>query len=167
MLTAQQDFFEAETLLQDCLKVCNERGELWLRSYARWILSIVQLNTNRTEDAVVSAREALRIKRHFHDVPGVLLVLETIARLSVAEGRVEQAAYLLGASEMNWKTFGLPQMGSPFLSQEYETSVKECVKVLGRERYRELHAEGAKLSLEDTIATALDEMELPEESPEG
>ncbi|MEO3858802.1 ATPase [Acrocarpospora sp. B8E8] len=162
VLTAQNDLFEAETLLQDCLKVCHERGELWLRSYARWILSIVELNTDRLADAVVSAKEALRIKRHFHDVPGVLLVLETVARIAVAEGRVVHATYLLGASVTNWQTFGLAQMGSPFLSQEYEKSRKECEESLGLERFNELFRQGARLTLEDTIATALGEMDSPE-----
>ncbi|WP_308170252.1 ATP-binding protein [Acrocarpospora catenulata] len=165
VLTAQGDMFEAETLLQDCLKVCHERGELWLRSYARWILSKIQAETDRLPEAVVSAKEALRIKRHFHDVPGVLLVLETIARLAVAEGQVEHAAYLLGAAEMNWHTFGKPQLGSAYLSSEYDKSLKECKEIMGEGAFQTMFDRGSKLTLEDTISLALGEMDRTEEPP--
>ncbi|ETK32301.1 ATP-binding protein [Microbispora sp. ATCC PTA-5024] len=159
VLTAQQDVFEAETLLQDCLKICQERGEQWLRSYALWVMAMIKMATARTDEAMPSARDALRIKRHFHDVLGVLLVLETIARLHMAQGQAEQAARLLGAAQKNWQSFGLPQMGSPFLTAEHEKCVQEGMDTLGEDRFFALCELGAALNLDDTIAMALGELE--------
>ncbi|WP_062353471.1 ATP-binding protein [Herbidospora yilanensis] len=162
VLTYQGDYTEAETLVQDCLKICNERGELWIRSYAVWIQALIEIETDRPEQVKTSAREALRIKRHFHDVPGVLLCLETMARHAASSGEVAHAAYLLGASEHNWRASGLAQLGSPFLSDDFKRTIKECRETLGVKEFDRLFTAGQALSLEDTIAVALGELEISE-----
>ncbi|MCT9929614.1 ATPase [Planotetraspora sp. A-T 1434] len=159
VLLAQGDFLEAETLLADCMKVCQERGELWLRSYAWYVTSLVQRATDRRDDALSSCKEALRIKRHFHDVLGVVLCVDTLARLSLDLGWPDRTALLLGAAQANWRTFGLPQFGSPFFTAEHEQCVKECKKLIGDAAYEEAYAEGTRLNLGDLIEFALDDFD--------
>ncbi|MEW9533420.1 ATPase [Microbispora sp. NPDC049125] len=159
VLLAQGDFMEAETLLIDCLKVCQERGELWLRSYAWYVTSLVQRATGRRDEALVSCKEALRIKRHFHDVLGVVLCVDTLAGLSLDLGWPERTAMLLGAAQANWRTFGLPQFGSPFFTAEHEQCVKECRKLIGDTSYEEAYARGTRLGLSDLIEYALDDFD--------
>ncbi|GAA4583779.1 hypothetical protein GCM10023194_21970 [Planotetraspora phitsanulokensis] len=159
VLLSQGDFLEAETLLADCLKVCQERGELWLRSYAWYVTSLVRRATDRRDDALSACKEALRIKRHFHDVLGVVLCVDQLAGLSLDLGWPERTAFLLGAAQANWKTFGLPLFGSPFFTTEHEQCVKECKKAIGDAAYDDAYAEGARLSLSDLIEYALDDFD--------
>ncbi|SDG35284.1 Predicted ATPase [Sinosporangium album] len=126
VLTAQNEPEEAESLLRDCLKLCKQRGELWLRSHALWAMAEAQIKSGHIAQAAGSAREGLRIKLHFHDVIGTLMCLETLARIFATGGNPHRATQLLGATDSNWKLFGLPLFGSPFLNEEHKQCVKEC-----------------------------------------
>ncbi|MEU6413065.1 AAA family ATPase [Microbispora sp. NPDC046933] len=159
VLLAQSEFEEAETLLVDCLQVCQERGELWLRSYAWYASSLVHRATGRRDEALVACKEALRIKRHFHDVLGIVLCVDNLATLNLEAGEPERTATLLGAAQANWRTFGLPQFGSPFFTTEHEQCVKECKKLIGDAAYDEAYAAGARFSLGDLVEYALDDLD--------
>ncbi|WP_240506221.1 ATP-binding protein [Thermoactinospora rubra] len=161
VLSAQGELMEAESLLRDCLTVCHERGELWLSSYALWALCIVQLGSGRVEESLNSAQEGLRIKRHFHDTLGTLLVLETMARIYTAMSRIELAARLLGALHQNWKSSGLPMLGAPFLTSDHERCVKECLRAIGEDAYKQAFEEGARLDIDEASALALGELDAP------
>jgi predicted ATPase len=164
VLSSQGEMYEAESLLHDCLQVCQERGELWVSSYAQWSLSITCLATGRATEALHSSREGLRIKRYFHDTLGTLLVLETTARVFAAMNQPHFAAMLLGALHQNWKTAGLPMLGAPFLTSDHEQCVKECQKAMGDTRYQHAFEEGARMDLDEASALALGELDAPEET---
>jgi predicted ATPase len=162
VLTIQNEPAEAEKLLQDCLDVCADRNELWIRSYGHYALAEAQRAMGRTSEAMSNATEALRLKRYFHDVLGIVLAVELLARLAVDLGRPERAAQLLGGAQTNWRFFGLPQLGSPFFTLEHEQCVKECRQALGDETYERLFQRGAGLGLDDVIDFAMDVQEAPE-----
>ncbi|WP_283138018.1 ATP-binding protein [Rhizohabitans arisaemae] len=145
----------AMPLLRHCVGVCVERGELWLRSYADWALAITQRSMGLIADAVCSAREALRIKRHFHDVLGIVLCVETLAQLAVDDGDPERASRLLGAGQAGWRTFGVPQMDSPVLRADHDRCARECRRLLGEQRYNEAFAEGSAMPLDTAIHYAI------------
>ncbi len=161
VLSSQGELYEAESLLTDCLQVCRERGELFVSSYAHWALSVPRLASGRPQQALENAQESLRIKRHFHDTLGTLIVLETTARIHISLDQVDVAARLLGALHQNWKTAGLPQLGAPFLTVEHEKCVKECEKALGVAGYQALFEEGMRLDLTEASSLALGEVDLP------
>ncbi|WP_424530313.1 ATP-binding protein [Sphaerisporangium viridialbum] len=164
VLTQQDELTEAESLLRDCRQLCAERGELWLRSYAVWATSDIERMTGRTDDAVLSAQESLRIKRHFHDVLGAVLAMETLSQLAVDKGDPARAARILGAAQANWQLFGLPQFGSPFFSTEHEQCVKECKRVLGEDSYLDVYQQGSKMSFEEAVSYAMGEID-PSDAP--
>jgi tetratricopeptide (TPR) repeat protein len=155
VLSAQGELYEAESLLQDCLQVCRERGELWVSSYALWALASTLMATGRTGEALQSAREGLRIKRHFHDTLGTLLVLETAARILAAQAELPTAARLLGALHQNWKTFGLPQLGAQWMTEEHDACVRDCKRQMGELAYKTAFEEGARLDLDEASELAL------------
>ncbi|WP_169949348.1 AAA family ATPase [Microbispora sp. H11081] len=159
VLLAQGELAEAEALLTDCLQVCQERGELWLCSYAWYVNSLVHRATGRRDEALVACKESLRIKRHFHDVLGIVLCVDNLATLSLEAGDPERTAVLLGAAQANWRTFGLPQFGSPFFTTEHEQCVKECKKLIGDAAYEASYAIGARYSLGDLVEYALDDLD--------
>ncbi|MGW4639519.1 ATP-binding protein [Sphaerisporangium sp. NPDC004334] len=164
VLTQQNELTEAESLLRDCRQLCTERGELWLRSYAVWATSAIERMTGRTHDAVQSAQESLRIKRHFHDVLGAVLAMETLSQLAVDQGEPARAARILGAAQANWRLFGLPQFGSPFFGTEHEACVKECKRLLGDEVYLEHYQQGSLMNFEEAVSYAMGEID-PGEVP--
>ncbi len=155
VLTIQDSPDEAERLLTDCLRVCRLRNELWVRSYGHYVLAEAQRALGRTAEATANAAEALRLKRHFHDVLGCVLAVEVLARLAADEGRTERAALLLGGAQHNWHLFGLPQLGSPFLTEEHEQCVRECRRALGDEGYERLSGRGAGLGLDAVVELAM------------
>ncbi|MFF4778378.1 ATP-binding protein [Microtetraspora fusca] len=161
VLFAQGDYEEAEGLLTDCVKVCTERGEQWLRSYAWYATAQVQRATGRHGEALESCKASVRIKRHFHDVLGIVLCVDVMAGLYLEMGRPEYTAHLLGAAQTNWRTFGLPQFGAPFFTNEHEQCVKECRKLLGDAAYQDAYNRGTRLSLTELIEYALDEFDEP------
>ncbi|SDH31100.1 ATP-binding protein [Nonomuraea jiangxiensis] len=167
VLTAQNELYEAESLLQDCLQVCKERGELWVSSHAQWALAGTRLAAGRPEDALQNAREGLRIKRHFHDTLGTLLALETAARILASRDDLVNAARLLGALQQNWKTAGLPQLGAPWMTDDHDACVRECVRRMGELAYKNAFEEGARLDLDEASDVALGEQLDPDASAES
>jgi predicted ATPase len=163
VLSSQGEFYEAESLLLDCLQVCRERGELWVSSYAQWALAFTRLATGRAEEALQSAREGLRIKRHFHDTLGTLLVLETTARILIALRKAPTAATLLGALQQNWRSAGLPQMGAPFLTDDHDACVSDCKSMMGELAYKNAFENGARLDLDEASTLALGDLDAPAE----
>ncbi|MGW2153329.1 ATP-binding protein [Nonomuraea sp. NPDC001699] len=163
VLSSQGELFEAESLLQDCLQVCRERGELWVSSYAQWAMSRTRLATARPAEALHNAREGLRIKRHFHDTLGTLLVLETTARILIALKQAPTAAKLLGALQQNWRSAGLPQLGAPFLTDDHDACVEDCKSMMGELAYKNAFENGARLDLDEASALALGDLDAPAE----
>ncbi|MGP3963633.1 ATP-binding protein [Nonomuraea sp. 3N208] len=159
VLTTQGELNEAESLLQDCLQVCRERGELWLSSYAHWALSLPMLAMGRADEALRTALEGLRIKRHFHDTVGTLMVLETVAKIYSTQGQIERASRLLGALHQNWRSSGLPMLGAPFLTAEHEKCVQECKRTLGEDGYKLEFEAGTKLDLDEAVTLAQEEFD--------
>ncbi|MEU4405395.1 ATPase [Streptosporangium sp. NPDC023963] len=159
VLLIQNEPAEAEVLLRDCIAVCTQRGELWLRSYAIYALASVYQAMGRSPEAMSNAREALRLKRYFHDVLGIGLAIEVVAKQALEDGQAELAARLMGGGQANWRTFGMPQLGSPFFNSEHDRCVKECRRVLGEEAHEKAFAQGRKLNLEELIVLALGDHE--------
>ncbi|PZG50749.1 ATPase [Spongiactinospora gelatinilytica] len=157
VLIAQNEPGEAEALLADLRHTCEQRGELWLRSYAHWATSLAQRAAGRAEEALSNVREALRIKAHFHDVLGAMMCLEAMASIAADSGQAARAAHLLGAAETNWPLFGLPLLSSPFFGGEHEQSVKECKRLIGEAAYEEHFRQGARLNMDEAIDYALDD----------
>ncbi|QYC43707.1 Putative HTH-type transcriptional regulator [Nonomuraea coxensis DSM 45129] len=164
VLCSQGELYEAESLLQDCLQVCRERGELWVSSHAQWALAGTRLATGRPDEALHNAREALRIKRHFHDTLGTLLALETAARIFATLNDAAMATQLLGALQQNWKTAGLPQLGAPWMTDDHDDCVRACKRELGELAYKDALEEGARRDLEEASALALGELDSPGDS---
>ncbi|MEU8206909.1 ATPase [Streptosporangium sp. NPDC049046] len=159
VLLIQNEPAEAEVLLRDCIAVCTQRGELWLRSYAIYALASVYQVMGRSPEAMSNAREALRLKRYFHDVLGIGLAIEVVAKQALEDGQAELAARLMGGGQANWRTFGMPQLGSPFFNSEHDRCVKECRRILGEEAHEKAFAQGKKLNLEELIVLALGDHE--------
>ncbi|WP_283138723.1 ATP-binding protein [Rhizohabitans arisaemae] len=155
-LTALGEAEQAMSVLEDCILTCEQRGELWLRSYAYYARARAQRATRSLVDAAESTRASLRIKQRFHDVLGVCLNLELLALIACDQLDVRRAATLLGAAQANWRSFGLPLMGSASFGAEHEQCVKECLAIMGEERYQDCFEEGQAMNLDEAITFAIE-----------
>lgn len=149
---------QALPLLQECLDVCTQHGEAWLRSYAEYVQAMAYRLLGRTDEAIASIRTSLRIKRHFHDVLGIVLSLEALSQMVLEAGWAPaQAAHLQGAAEVNWRSYGLPLMGSPFYAGDHERCATEIRQRIGAQAYEAARAQGATMDLLTAVAYAIGE----------
>ncbi|MEU7003423.1 tetratricopeptide repeat protein [Nonomuraea sp. NPDC046570] len=158
-LAAQGEPEDAEQLLLECLQMCEENGEQWLRSYAYWALAETNRELGRFTKAVDAAQQAMRIKRDFHDVIGTLLCSELLAWLHTDNPSPEsakEAAILLGATSAAWKRFGLQRcFGSPVFIAHSDTAMARAKALLGEQVYLEIAEKGAAYELDDVVERAL------------
>ncbi|MEV0151668.1 MULTISPECIES: ATPase [unclassified Nonomuraea] len=149
---------QALGLLSECLEHCHANGELWLRSYALYVQALAFRALDRIQDAITSLHASLKIKRHFHDVLGIVLCLEALSQLVVRAGYPASAAAVLqGAAEVSWREYGLPMMGSPRFADEHAQCAQQVQEMIGEQRYKQAFAHGLSLSLPDAIGFALGE----------
>ncbi|MEV0586088.1 tetratricopeptide repeat protein [Nonomuraea sp. NPDC050310] len=146
---------EALSTLEECLRMCQERGELWLRSYALYVLALAYHRLGRVEEAVEAARSALRIKRHFSDVLGIVMTLDALSQMVVEVGwPAEMVGELQAAAEVNWREYGLPLMGSPMLTDGHVQAADQAIALIGPAAHEAARARGSRMGLLEAIAYA-------------
>jgi predicted ATPase len=155
-LLAGQAAFErcatvGERLRQDCAK----RGELWMRAWGDFFVSLAGIGLGHADEAVGSAREALAAKWRVHDRLGAAAVADLLVAAQASRGEDELAARLLGISRRLWHTAGLPQLGSPdttVFHREYERRLRAT---LGDARFTEAVRAGQELEPGAALRLAL------------
>ncbi|MGK5685127.1 ATP-binding protein [Actinoplanes sp. URMC 104] len=139
------------------LRLCEQRGERWARSYGEYVRSVAELARGEPGAAIVHARAALRIKRQLSDHGGSAMAMDALAAATAAIGDAERAARLIGVAHRLWEAVGLPQMGSPDLSASRVLAEKQARDALGDRRFEAALAEGAGFEFDAGVAYALDE----------
>ncbi|MGI5452168.1 ATP-binding protein [Streptomyces sp. CA-249302] len=155
-LLAGQAAFERCAAVAERLRAdCAERGELWMRAWGDFFVSLAGIGLGRAEEAVHHARSALAAKWRVNDRLGVAAVADLLVAAQAACGEDELAARLLGVSRRLWYAAGLPQLGRPdrtVFHREYERRLRAS---LGDARFTEVVGEGRKLGPDAAITLAL------------
>ncbi|GDY31233.1 hypothetical protein GTS_28660 [Gandjariella thermophila] len=151
----------AVRLCQEARRVSEARGETWVRSWALWVLALVEWSRGRARQAAELAGECLRIKHVFHDVLGMAFALDMLVWTAVAEGANERAAVLLGAAETTWLTMGEPLANAPQLVESRERSEAGVRLALGDRAFEEAVKRGMDFDMEDAVAYALADHRAP------
>ncbi|MFR0354545.1 ATP-binding protein [Streptomyces sediminimaris] len=155
-LLAGQAAFERCAAVAERLRAeCAERGELWMRAWGDFFVSLARAGLGHPDDAVRSAREALTAKWRVHDRIGAAAVTDLLVVAHAARGEDELAARLLGVSRRLWHTAGLPQLGRPdrtVFHREYERRLRTS---LGEARFLEAVRAGGMLGPEEAVELAL------------
>jgi DNA-binding CsgD family transcriptional regulator len=102
-------------------------------------------------------REALRLKLVVHDVLGMGLTLDLLARIAAERGAHDRAAVLLGGADRAWAAVDRSRWGSKALNSTRRGSEERARRALGRTAFRRAYDRGAALSLTDLVAHALNE----------
>jgi predicted ATPase len=155
-LLASQAAFERCAAVAERLRTeCAKRGELWMRAWGDFFVSLAGIGLGHPDEAVHSAREALAAKWRVHDRLGAAAVADLLVVAQASRGEEELAARLLGISRRLWHAAGLPQLGRPdrtVFHREYERRLRAS---LGDARFAEAVREGRELSPDAAIALAL------------
>ncbi|MFE5833185.1 ATP-binding protein [Streptomyces sp. NPDC056508] len=149
------DLEGAVALCREVREICEERGELWTRAYALYVLAYAAW----TRDAYGEARELLAecvaIDHAFHDLVGLVLAIELLALVMVSEGDPAEAAVLQGAAVSLWDAVGVRLFGSESFGGPGELCEGRAREALGAEAYEEAFLEGRGLSADAVVERAL------------
>jgi predicted ATPase len=155
-LMASQGAFERCAAVAERLRAeCARRGELWMRAWGDFFVSLAGIGLGHADEALRSGREALAAKWRVHDRLGAAAVADLLVAAQAARGEAELAARLLGVSRRLWQTAGLPQLGSSeatVFRREFERRLRA---VLGDARFAEVMREGVELGPDAAVALAL------------
>jgi predicted ATPase/transcriptional regulator with XRE-family HTH domain/Tfp pilus assembly protein PilF len=157
LLASQQgDFARAAVLLEESLGLARARDDK--RDVA---LSLVNLGSIRYAQGDLTRAQAFWADclALYHELGGTLRdeiafeSLEGLAEIVAARGQASQATPLLAAAETLRATFGVPR--PPAVRAAYDGAVAATRQTLTSEAFDTVWQEGALLSLDQAIATAL------------
>ncbi|MGW6058315.1 ATP-binding protein [Streptomyces sp. NPDC055189] len=145
--------FDQVAVTADTLRVeCERHGEQWMRSFAFYLLAGAALGNGDAASAVRHARDGLAIKWRLHDLLGAALSVDT---LTSAMDDPEQAARLLGISDVLWRSVGGARMGNVDLVAARRASEHRSREAIGDPAYEAAFRMGLEADLDDGIAYAL------------
>ncbi|MEU0403474.1 AAA family ATPase [Streptomyces sp. NPDC006197] len=149
------DLEGAVAICREVREVCEERGELWTRAYALYVLAF----SAWTRDAYGEARELLTecvsINHTFRDLVGLVLAIELLALVTVSEGDPAEAAVLQGAAVPVWDTVGIRLFGSEAFDGPRALCEQRAAEALGAEAFDAAVRAGRGLSLDEVVERAL------------
>ncbi|GAA3201712.1 ATP-binding protein [Actinocorallia longicatena] len=151
-------------MLEEQIALASAGGDRWSRSYGDWIYGLTELGMGRPAAAAAHALAALEVKRELYDRAGVAMAVDLLAAVAGEQGDGPRTARLLGAAHRLWRTFGLPQLGSPDLVAARRGAEGRAHALIGRDRFEAEFALGAGLTLEDALGYAFGE-EIPQPRP--
>ncbi|KOG14194.1 ATP-binding protein [Streptomyces viridochromogenes] len=151
---------EAERAVEVCeraRRMCERHGEEWVHSYVLRMLALAHTVRRDWQQADQHARHALRLKLAVHDVTGIALTLDLLARIATETGAHERAAVLLGAADHTWAGIDRDRWGSAALKATRRDSESRSREVLGPPDFRRAYERGRGLGadLAETVHYAV------------
>ncbi|MDX2542314.1 ATP-binding protein [Streptomyces sp. WI04-05B] len=148
----------AVAVCENALRVCEEYGELWVRSGVLRALALAHTVRGDWRRAEPSAREALRTAHTLHDLLGIAPTLDLLALIATARHHThDRAAVLLGGAD---RVRSIPYDS---VRQDAETRAREG---LGCRAYERAYRRGESLGLAGIVKYALREGEPAGRQPE-
>ncbi|WP_345204833.1 ATP-binding protein [Streptomyces lavendulae] len=154
-LAFRGDLAGAVALCEEVRDICQERGELWTKAYALYVLAYAALDAGATAEARRRLTECVTINHAFRDLVGLVLAVELLALVTAVEGYAAEAALLQGAAEPMWEGVGLRLFGSGYFNAPRLTCRARAGELLGAERYAACARHGRSLSREELVERAL------------
>ena len=150
----QGDLGRAKMLLEVSLALSRDKGHAW--GIARTLASLGSVACEAGEYARASRlyEESLELGGRRMGLNHTILVcLEGLARVKVAQGRMERAAQICGAASALREYMGWPR--PPAKRAEHERTVAAAREALGEEVFAATWARGHALPLEEAITDIL------------
>ncbi|WP_416977114.1 ATP-binding protein [Streptomyces sp. T028] len=148
---------EAIEVCEQIRRLCAEHGEQWVLSYGERIVALAHTVKGDWERAEGHAREALRLKLAVHDVVGIGLTLDLLARIAADRGAHDRAALLLGGADRAWTDVDRDRWGSACLNATRRAAEDRVREAIGPAAYRRAYDRGTALTLPELAAHVLDD----------
>ncbi|MFE1175440.1 ATP-binding protein [Streptomyces sp. NPDC058773] len=148
-----------------CLALCEAHDAPWSRTHALWALGLDHYRRGRHQRAATLVRHALREKPLSHDQWGVAQCLEVLGWCAAAAGLGERAATLMGAADATWQVAGSALSGLGHLQAGHQQCEAALRTALGDTGYAAAFEAGRRLTLEQSVAYALEESSAPSPPP--
>lgn len=155
----------AVEVCEKALRLCEEHGEEWVRSYVLRMLALAHTVKKDWPRAERHAREALRVKLALNDVLGIALTLDLAALIATHGGAHERAAVLLGGADRVWTAVDRNRWGCQALATTRRDSERRALDAVGRSAFTQDYERGAALGLAELVGCALQEPGLPDHPP--
>jgi DNA-binding CsgD family transcriptional regulator len=155
----------AVAVCERALRLCEEHGEEWVRSYVLRMLALAHTVQQDWPRAERHARESLRLKLPVHDLTGIALILDLLAVIAARRGAHERAAVLLGGADRVWTDIDKNRWGSAALNTARRDSEARICAAVGRRAYERAHGTGGGLGLTQIVGYALQEQPHQEQHP--
>ncbi|WP_326664919.1 ATP-binding protein [Streptomyces canus] len=155
----------AVEVCEKTLRLCEEHGEDWVRSYALRMLALAHTVKQDWPRAERYAREALRLKLAVNDLIGLALTLDLTARIATERSAHERAAVLLGGADRAWAAVDQGRWGSEALNSLRRDTESRAGRALGASAFTAAYDRGASLTLAELVGHALQEPGLPDVTP--
>ncbi|MFI9548379.1 ATP-binding protein [Streptomyces sp. NPDC052016] len=156
---------EAVAVCEETRRLCAEHGERWVLSYVERMLALAHTVKGDWRQAERHGREALRLKLAVHDILGMGLTLDLLARIAAERGAHEHAAVLIGGADRAWADVDSSRWGSAALNATRRGSEERARRALGRTAFRRAYERGAALALTDLATHALRDDEPARRTP--
>ncbi|MGW3014323.1 ATP-binding protein [Streptomyces sp. NPDC001219] len=150
-----------------CLALCEAHEAQWSRTHALWALGLDHYRHGRHQRAGTLVRHALREKPLSHDQWGVAQCLEVLGWCAAASDLGERAATLMGAADATWQVAGSALSGLGHLQAGHQQCEAALRTGLGDTAYTAAFEAGRRLTLEQSVAYALEESPTPAPPPPG
>ncbi|TJZ57260.1 LuxR family transcriptional regulator [Streptomyces piniterrae] len=148
-----------------CLALCEAHDAQWSRTHALWVLGLDHYRHGRHRRAGTLVRHALKDKPLSHDQWGVAQCLEVLGWCASSADRAERAATLLGAADATWRVAGSALTGLGHLQAGHQQCEAALRSELGDTAYAAAVEAGGRLTLEQSVAYALEESSAPTPPP--
>ncbi|MGW6706486.1 ATP-binding protein [Streptomyces sp. NPDC054956] len=145
----------ALSLCEEVRDICEERGERWTKAYALYVLAYAALDSGATAEARRLLSECVAVNHVFRDLVGLVLAVELLALVTVAEGHPAEAAVLQGAAEPMWDGVGMRLFGSGYFNAPRLMCQERAGELLGAERYASCARHGRTLGVDALVERAL------------
>lgn len=137
-----------------CMKLADELGDQWYRSYSVMLAGIPHIHSGASERAVAILRESLDLKRSLGDEVGVALCVESLGQ-ATASLDPERAASLLGVAATRWRAMGNMVSAMPDFTSIADTE-NDLRRRLGKQQFELRYEAGAELEADEALDLALD-----------
>jgi len=149
------DYDRATALLEESLALRRQLGNKWGVGVSLGTLGWAALRAGDWGRAVARLSESLDVRQEIGDKGGCAWCLERLAEVALARGQPDKAARLLAAAYALRDTIG--SVIDPVDLPEHERTLGVLRAQLGEEGFADCWTEGRALSLEQAVASALED----------
>jgi tetratricopeptide (TPR) repeat protein len=145
----------ARSLAEECLVLLRDHPDPYQEGHSRWLLGHIALAEGKHTEARSHYTQVMTNLYKQGNLWGVFFLLDSFARLGVAENQFERAAKLFGATERVGEI--IRTSFNPVERVEHERAVAATRAALGETRFAAARAEGRAMASERAVAYALEE----------